>query len=258
MHETKTAFLIFIAFHFWNLGDPWKSKVLEKQPRWVQTPDHASWAEHVAPAVAGALRVWALLRRPGLSSWSCPFFLTVPLPPFLPPHYFLLCFSFLLVLVSVSVTLSVHSGEKFSEQLSFLWAVTNIPKKPFQPFWRRVLSPGHTFCTEEMEQKSAALRSGHPWRHLSGFGCCPPGLSRGETSPAATTSGVLPSFPNLPFSPVSLALTPLHTRSIATLRPRNLCKDAGKQPWNIMEKCCWNSASVHPCWIEMDTEFRVK
>ena len=67
-----------------------------------------------------------------------------------------------------------------------------------------------------------------------------------------------PILPQLPFSPVSLALTPLHTRSIATQRPRNLCKDAGKQPWNIMEKCCWNSASVHPCWIEMDTEFRVK
>ena len=93
------------------------------------------------PAVSGALCVWALLRRPGLSSWSCPFFLTISLSPFLRPHYFLLCFSFLLVLVSVSVILSVHSGEKFSEQLSFLWAVTNILEKPCRIFWRRVLSP---------------------------------------------------------------------------------------------------------------------
>lgn len=96
-----------------------------------------------------------------------PLFLELSLLPHrlsvtLSSSYFLLCFSFLLVLVSLSVILSVHSGEKFSEQLSFLWAVTHIPKKYCRLFWRKIISPGHIFCTEEMEQKSAVLRSGHP------------------------------------------------------------------------------------------------
>ena len=116
----------------------------------MQTPDHASWAEHVSTRSSrdtqgsGVLHVWALLRRPRHSSWSCPFFLTVSLSPLLPPHYFLLCFPFLFVLVSLSlcVILRVHSGEKFSEQLSFLWTVTNIPEKYWWFFWRIIISPG--------------------------------------------------------------------------------------------------------------------